>query len=291
VRVPPKQVLDDFDHERMTPESCRKLVATLTGGGRDRGFQRAGKFKKAANLIRAAARDLGSEFDLETQTRAGVDLRSQIDELYQTEQARFWDWVDAVPLDEQTLEQTKQTAEAALERSGETARDGLDQASKTMAGAWHGISGAVKNLKPRWVVGGAVAGLAAAGVAAPALAIPLAAFPYVATASGVMGAGTSQWLAQMGASWLGSAAAKEGDATTDPNAALEQFVVPQTLWALVLELQGNSQEEIAAALENVLEEEEDASWPDFSAVDEGLGRIEDRLDALDANRNTGPADG
>jgi len=284
LRAPAEHVLDEFDHEHWTPTAGQRLRERLSGARAGGKLLRAGKFPQAAELILQTARS-GHDFgDTEIFAREAAALQAKIDQLYRTEREWFRQWMEKLPLDAATLQKTSAQAEQALGTAGTTLQTGMRETASCVGHTWTSVAELAKNLKPRWLVGGALAGLIAGGAIVPAVSLPVLILPYVLPVAGVAGAGMSQWLGDKVSAWTSrrktSATSEATVETITPG--LENLVSSALLWALILELQGNPAEEIARTLETLLGPLADHPLHQIEHVEQTLRQVSADLDRLAA---------
>lgn len=280
-RIPPKHVIDDFDHEHITPASRKRLANRISGESASGPLSTAGKFPQAADKIRRAVRKLAEHPPEEDFQRINVELREEIDRLYQDERSAFWEYVETKTVDNETLQAAAQATEAALSQTGDYVREGVDDAASVMVKSWHGLADLLGQANPRWLAGGAVAGILAAGSLVPAVSLPVVTLPYLLPASGALGAGVSQWLRSRLGDWVGRSQPPKDPLAGAEETVLENFVCSHIVWALVLELQGNSEERIASVISDVLSVAEEEPLVNEERVDAALTRMQEELAQLE----------
>ncbi len=300
--VPPGNIWE-FDHNTPTAEAQARLAerwrdlllatrARLPQAAQNHDAEAwivAGRFPQAAERILSAVETLRGDEDAETLQRRAAELNAQLTILYreQTETflARARQWQHA----------NRGMVEAWSRQIAQAVPDVRNAAE--WAGPFAMLNSAMGHLRSRWAVAGGSLGLmlGVGGSLAALPVLPLAALPALATmaaSSGAVGGAVGTLLGARASALLGgkSRSAPE-DPTADEDASALSAATPAQrgcdelarggiLWALVLELQGNTAKRVASGLARATESVGDELLDDAAAVQQALGRIQKALRTL-----------
>jgi hypothetical protein len=278
-----------FDHTNSTAESLRQIKrrfeGTLgpTGNGQPTSrWVLAGRFLRAGEKITTSVASLkGDESSQELRERSKL-LQQQLSELYREQVEQFLDRARQWTVD---LGKNASATTQALRAQIPSALDPTNALGPLAA-----IGQSIKHLSSRWAFAGGGLGLmlGAGGVLASLPALPLAVAPALVTAALASGAvtGTIGTLLGARASALseGKAAELSADQLVRDPAAAEGFgrddlARTSILWALVLELQGNSADALADCLAEVTESAGDEPLISAEEVSAAVHRIDAALRA------------
>ncbi len=257
----------EFDHQTATAQSRQELLQrfqAICGNSPDQVTSRsanvllAGRFKKASKLIRDAAEMVVGMSDAARLASETRNLHQQIQDLYQQEATLFAQMCAAMDVTSQPLA-TVLTAVGDPASAGihklqdgskmllQAGREKVEQAQQWCAC----FKGYLGGLDGRWAVaGGLAAALSGSLVGAPAMASV-----WLLVAGATLGAQFPSLIQKLQVFLPGGGDMGEKNAvakvTTD-DLCLDDLVRTNVIWALVLELQGNSESLIANTLEHLL---------------------------------------
>jgi len=262
----------------------------------DQKWRLAGRFPEAFNLLRKRLRDLsGAESADELRSRS-KQLHQEIHDLYLAEASRFLSFINALNADlpavaQRAIEQVRGATDAAVRA--------VDL--KTPWGLLQTIRLYCSGLTPRWAIGGALLGTAvAAGGAlatiptAPAWAAPVLIWLAVGGGSAVGWIGGTNLRRLLCKAGLMSASAKSDLPAAPPTTGelpeavftIDDIARTNLLWILILELQGNSQADIAEALQKLLNDVAEPPLRTANEVDELIKKLSERLRMLRGREET-----
>lgn len=260
----------EFDHASVTAKSRQQLADHLasTSGPLDRihrqapGIRLAGRFTQARALIFDAARSVSSSSSSEQLGIKTRDLHRELQDLYGQPPSifsrSFAQLKDiATPLGP-ALDKISTQASAGLGkvREGAEALGGIGlQSAEQALQALSSVLGYAKGLDLRWGGAFALAALSAAPFIAGAGAITAAG----AATAGALGLATgvhvpmiTRKLASLISGGHARTSEDDGIGADAEDFALDDLVRTAVIWALVLELQGNSEDAIVTSLHRVL---------------------------------------
>ncbi|MHB1035010.1 MAG: DUF2868 domain-containing protein [Pirellulales bacterium] len=257
----------EFDHRVATPESRRQLLDRLESiRGAMPGEELhspttvvvAGKFGHASKLIRAAARAAASYSETDQFAHQTRELHKKIRDLYDQEATwlsrtclAFGHPSDSLP---PLAAPDGDQASHAFDKLQNGAASLIDVGCEKLQRArqwWSSFSGYARGLSGHWAVAG---GLAAA-LGGSLAGVPAIATVWLLAAGAALGAQLPA-LKQKLVCLLPPASDKQMEAAdagdTPTGFSLDDLVRTNVVWALVLELQGNSEETIATTLRCLL---------------------------------------
>ena len=301
----PEDHIFEFDHHVATAQSRHELRDRLeairgNGSGRVRqsssAIRLAGRFSKAGTLICDAVKMVAGCSDADRFGSETRELHQRIRDLYEQEAsllARAFATVGGTP----------QSLTPVLTAAGDQASAGIDKlqnGAQTLVQVgrdkaeqaqqwWSHFKGYTAGLSGRWAV---AVGLAAA-LSGSLAGVPAMASLWAFVAGAALGCQVPSLFSSLKQKLLrllpGAGRGGTGNAaiqvTTD-DMCLDDLVRTNVVWALVLELQGNSEEVIAKTLQWLLTDCHPGLIESLGKTQELLHEVEDRLRQLLATAST-----